>query len=76
MVMGDVGTGTEVDTVSANAACTFAIGPSTGTITVTAGTTCSNGTAVPNVAPNPGLVSDCDALLGAQDALKGMEALN
>ena len=124
-VMEDAGTGTEVDTVSAtdpnddavtyavtagNAAGTFAIGPSTGTIvvagplnrtttplhtltvqaddgngntdsvtveiTVTQGATCSDGTAVPNPTSDPGLVSDCDALLRARDALRGTASLN
>ena len=33
---------------------------------------CSNGVAVPNPADNPGLVSDCAALLAARDALAGV----
>ena len=37
---------------------------------------CSNGTAVASPADNPGLVSDCSALLRAKDALRGTAALN
>ena len=37
---------------------------------------CSAGVAVANAANNPGLVSDCDALLAARDALAGSATLN
>ena len=37
---------------------------------------CSAGTAVPNAANNPGLVSDCEALLAARDILAGRARLN
>ena len=37
--------------------------------------TCATGTAVPNPANNPGLVSDCEALLGARDTLAVTAAL-
>ena len=37
---------------------------------------CSTGTAVPDPTNNPGLVSDCEALLAAQDTLAGTAALN
>ena len=37
---------------------------------------CANGAAVPNSANNPGLVSDCEALLGARDTLAGSGSLN
>ena len=38
--------------------------------------TCWNGTAVPNLSANPGLASDCNALLAAKDALRGTATLN
>ena len=37
---------------------------------------CAHGAAVPNSADNPGLVSDCEALLGARDTLAGSGSLN
>ena len=37
---------------------------------------CSSGVAVPDPAENPGLVSDCDALLAARDTLAGSGSLN
>ena len=53
-------------------------------VTVAAGQTrnagatasCESGTAVSNPADNPGLVSDCETLLGAKDTLRGTETLN
>ena len=39
-------------------------------------TTCSSGVAVPNPAANPGLVADCETLLGLRDALRGTATLN
>ena len=33
--------------------------------------TCATGTAIPDPANNPGLVSDCEALLASRDALAG-----
>ena len=41
------------------------------TVTVTVTSYCSNGTVVPNPASNPGLVSDCEALLAIRDVLAG-----
>ena len=38
--------------------------------------TCSTGTAVPDISDNPGLVSDCEALLASRDALAGTATLN
>ena len=37
---------------------------------------CANGIAVPNPSDNPGLVSDCEALLSARDTLAGTASLN
>ena len=37
---------------------------------------CANGTAVPDPSNNPGLVSDCEALLSARDTLAGTASLN
>ena len=37
---------------------------------------CATGTAVPNASTNPGLVSDCESLLAARDALAGTGTLN
>lgn len=37
---------------------------------------CSNGIAVSNPTSNPGLVSDCEALLAARDTLRGNASLN
>ena len=37
---------------------------------------CDNGTAVPNPANNPGLVEDCEVLLGLRDQLAGNASLN
>ena len=37
---------------------------------------CSTGTAVPDPASNPGLVSDCEALLASRDTLAGTVTLN
>ena len=37
---------------------------------------CEQGTAVSNPSGNPGLVSDCEALLAARDTLRGTETLN
>ena len=37
---------------------------------------CSGGTAVTNPGANPGLVSDCEALLAAKDTLRGTTTLN
>ena len=37
---------------------------------------CSSGTAVPDAANNPGLVSDCEALLASRDTLAGTATLN
>ena len=38
--------------------------------------TCATGSAVPNAAGNPGLVSDCEALLASRDTLAGTASLN
>ena len=38
--------------------------------------TCATGGAVSDLANNPGLVADCDALLAAKDTLRGTAALN
>ena len=38
--------------------------------------TCSSGTAVPDPTNNPGLVSDCEALLASRDTLAGDATLN
>ena len=38
--------------------------------------TCANGIVVPDPANNPGLVSDCEALLAGQDTLAGTATLN
>ena len=38
--------------------------------------TCATGTAVPDEANNPGLVSDCEALLASRDTLAGTATLN
>ena len=48
-------------------------GPWSATATGTPATagTCASGSAVPNAAANPGLVSDCETLLAARDALAG-----
>ena len=37
---------------------------------------CSNGTVVPNLGENPGLVSDCVTLLTTRDVLRGTASLN
>ena len=37
---------------------------------------CATGTAVPNASANPELVSDCDALVAARDAIAGTGTLN
>ena len=37
---------------------------------------CASGSAVPDAADNPGLVSDCEALLSARDTLAGTATLN
>ena len=37
---------------------------------------CASGGAVPDAANNPGLVSDCEALLAAKDTLRGTAGLN
>ena len=37
---------------------------------------CATGTAVPNASTNPGLVSDCESLLAARDAIAGTGTLN
>ena len=37
---------------------------------------CANGTTVPDAANNPGLVSDCDALLASRDTLRGNLTMN
>ena len=37
---------------------------------------CTTGRAVPDAADNPGLVSDCEALLASRDALRGSARLN
>ena len=39
-------------------------------------TSCANGVAVPDPSNNPGLVSDCEALLEARDTLAGTGSLN
>ncbi len=44
--------------------------------TATAQEPCARGTAVPNPAANPGLVSDCAVLLAVKDTLRGTETLN
>ena len=122
-VMGDAAVGAAVGTVSAadaegdtvtyaiaagNGDGKFAIGESTGAITVAGDLTtavgasftltvqatgesgdaatvpvtiavtkaCSGGTAAPNPATNPGLVSDCKTLLGLKSTLAGDAALN
>ena len=38
--------------------------------------TCSTGTAVPDISDNPGLVSDCEALLAGRDTIAGTATLN
>ena len=48
----------------------------TATGTTTRGTDCTTGSAVPNAANNPGLVSDCEALLEAKSDLVGTGTLN
>ena len=45
-------------------------------LSVTVQLTCSSGVAVTDPAGNPGLVSDCEALLAAKDQLAGTGALN
>ena len=50
-------------------------GTTTVTVNVTVTTVCTNGTAVPDPANNPGLVDDCRALLAARDALRGTATL-
>ena len=40
------------------------------------GASCASGTVVPDPANNPGLVSDCEALLASRDALAGTVTLN
>ena len=53
-------------------------------VTVAAGQTrnagatasCESGTAVPNLADNPGLVGDCAVLLAVKDTLRGTATLN
>ena len=37
---------------------------------------CATGTAVPNASANPGLVSDCESLVAARDAIAGTGTLN
>ena len=37
---------------------------------------CATGSAVPDTANNPGLVSDCEALLASRDTLAGTATLN
>ena len=37
---------------------------------------CATGTAVPNASTNPGLVSDCESLVAARDAIAGTGTLN
>ena len=37
---------------------------------------CTTGRAVPDLTTNPGLVSDCEALLAARDAMAGTATLN
>ena len=52
-------------------------GTDTAPVTVTvAAATCSGGIAVPDPSDNPGLVSDCETLLGLQDALAGAGTLD
>ena len=51
-------------------------GAATVTVTVEVAETCDSGTAVSNPTANPGLVSDCNTLLGLQSALAGAGALN
>ena len=51
-----------------------AIRPAIAQSTTTA--TCATGTAVPNPTNNPGLVSDCEALLAGRDTLAGDATLN
>ena len=46
------------------------------TVAVAVTATCASGTAVPNAASNPALVSDCKTLLGLKGALAGTAALN
>ena len=46
------------------------------TATTTRGTDCTTGNAVPTAANNPGLVSDCEALLEAKSDLVGSGTLN
>ena len=48
----------------------------TATVTVQVRETCASGTAVSNPTANPGLVADCNTLLGLQSALAGTAALN
>ena len=38
--------------------------------------TCATGSAVPDAAGNPGLMSDCEALLASRDTLAGTASLN
>ena len=48
----------------------------TATAQTTTTPTCANGTAVPDPDNNPGLVSDCEALLASRDTLAGTATLN
>ena len=68
--------GTQYD-LQVRAANSAGDGPWSATATGTpqAGT-CATGTAVPNAANNPGLVSDCETLLAARDTLAGTATLN
>ena len=51
-------------------------GEATATVTVQVRETCASGTAVSNPTANPGLVADCNTLLGLQSALAGTAVLN
>ena len=55
------------------------VGGDVGTVTVTitvVDATCSGGDAVPNPDDNPGLVGDCETLLGLRDTLRATATLN
>ena len=55
-----------------------ALGPAStkAVLATTTTSACATGRAVPDAAKNPGLVSDCEALLVARDPLRGSARLN
>ena len=55
---------------------TFAGSISPGAVSAQQTSACTTGGAVPDAANNPGLVSDCAALLAARDTLAGTATLN